>query len=69
MQPAQYWIDHLQLLPHPEGGFYRELYRSSEQIPQAGLPKRFSGPRAVATSIVYMLHSGERSVFHRIQSD
>ncbi len=36
MKPAEYWIDHLHLQPHPEGGFYRETYRSGETIPQTG---------------------------------
>lgn len=69
MQDSQYWIEHLQLLPHPEGGYYRELYRAREVIPQEGLPERFGGPRSMATSIVYLLRAGERSVFHRIRSD
>ena len=69
MQPAQYWIEHLQLVAHPEGGYYRELYRAQEQIPLSGLPSRFTGARSFATSIVYLLRAGERSVFHRIRSD
>ncbi len=69
MQPAAYWIEHLKLLPHPEGGFYRELYRAKETIAAEALPSRFGGQRSIATSIVYMLRHGERSVFHRIKSD
>ncbi len=30
---AGYYINHLNLLPHPEGGFYKEAYRSVESIP------------------------------------
>ena len=69
MQTAEYWIEHLRLLPHPEGGHYRELYRSKEEVAASALPKRFGGPRAMSTSIFYLLRSGERSVFHRIKSD
>ncbi len=69
MQPADYWIEQLQLQAHPEGGYFRELYRSPEMIPASALPARFSGARCFATSIIYMLRRGERSVFHRIQSD
>ena len=38
MQTADYWIHHLKLDPHPEGGFYRETYRSKENIQLCGLP-------------------------------
>ncbi len=38
MEPAEYWIEHLSLQPHPEGGFYRELYRASEDISANALP-------------------------------
>ncbi len=64
-----YWIEQLRLAPHPEGGFYREAYRASEQIPQAGLPERFSGPRSFATSIYFLLGTRDFSAFHRIRSD
>jgi predicted cupin superfamily sugar epimerase len=66
---AQYWIDNLKLLQHPEGGYFREVYRSAETIPQSALPPDFSGARAFATSIYYLLQSGDFSAFHRIRSD
>lgn len=69
MQTADYWIKHLQLTEHPEGGFYRETYRSGEVIPVAGLPCRFSGERNFSTAIYFLLRSNDRSMFHRIQSD
>ncbi|WP_374377746.1 cupin domain-containing protein [Dongia sp.] len=59
----------LQLQPHPEGGFYRETYRATEAIPNAGLPARFHGDRAHSTAIYYLLRAGERSKLHRIKSD
>lgn len=68
-RPAQDWIEQLQLAPHPEGGFFREVYRSAESIPHAALPNRFCGGRAFATSIYYLLQSGDFSAFHRIHSD
>jgi uncharacterized protein len=69
MQPAQFWIEHLQLKAHPEGGFYRETYRSQETIGSGGLPGRFRGDRNFSTAIYFMLRSQDRSVFHRIKSD
>ena len=57
------WITRLELEPHPEGGFFRETYRSTTGVltPQ--------GTRAAATHIYFLLRSGECSHLHRIQSD
>ena len=59
----------LGLAPHPEGGWFREVFRSRERVPREALPKRFPGPRALATSILYLLGTGERSRFHRLRAD
>ena len=59
----------LGLTPHPEGGHYRETYRSAELIVAAHLPARFPGPRCFATAIYFLLAGGERSRLHRIRSD
>lgn len=66
---AQAWIRRLGLRPHPEGGHYRETYRSAEQIAAAHLPRRFGGARTLSTAIYYLLRAGERSALHRIKSD
>jgi predicted cupin superfamily sugar epimerase len=59
----------LGLLRHPEGGWYRETYRSAELIPQAALPERFDGDRSSCTAIYFLLESGDISALHRIKSD
>lgn len=69
MKPASYWIEKYQLLPHPEGGYYAETYRASEQIPKVALPARYHGDRAYSTGIYFLLESHHFSAFHRIQSD
>lgn len=66
---AQYWIDHLRLSPHPEGGFYRQTYRSELTIGQAGLPASFPGDRRAATAIYFLLAGENFSGFHRLRSD
>ena len=66
---AQDWIARLALIRHPEGGWYRETYRSREHVPAAALPSRFGGARVFGTAIYYLLQSGERSALHRIKSD
>ncbi len=62
---AQYWIDRLQLTPHPEGGFYREVYRSDSAVARAEGP----GNRSACTSIYYLLEDADYSGFHRLASD
>ncbi|TKK71506.1 cupin domain-containing protein [Ilyomonas limi] len=66
---AAYFIQHLHLQPHPEGGYFRETYRASEFIKVDALPPRFSGVRPFSTAIYYLLQQGDFSAFHRIQSD
>jgi predicted cupin superfamily sugar epimerase len=53
-------IEELDLKPHPEGGFYKETYRSIESI---------EGERSLMTSIYFLLTSDHVSHFHRIKSD
>lgn len=66
---AQYWIDQLGLIPHPEGGYYRETYRSSLTIAREALPLQFTGPRLVSTAIYFLLDGENFSAFHRLRSD
>jgi predicted cupin superfamily sugar epimerase len=66
---ASDWITALELVPHPEGGFYRETYRASETIALAALPDRFAGERAFSTAIYFLLRSIEVSALHRIRQD
>lgn len=69
MRNAEYWIEKLQLLPHPEGGYFREMYRCADIIPGKALPHRFAGARSFSTAIYFLLKSGQISVLHRIHSD
>jgi hypothetical protein len=66
---AKYWIKQLRLHPHPEGGYYRETYRSPEIIAKADLPKRYKGDRSFATAIYFLLRGNQFSAFHRLKSD
>lgn len=69
MLSAPEWIEALQLRPHPEGGYFRQTYRSSETIAHAHLPARFSGDRSFSTAIYYLLEGKAFSAFHRIRQD
>ncbi|WP_420573148.1 cupin domain-containing protein [Kordia sp.] len=68
-QEIQKLVDSLQLLPHPEGGFYKEVYRSEKMIAKNALPDDFSGDRSYCTSIYFLLTSENFSAFHRIKQD
>ncbi|HPH81418.1 MAG TPA: cupin domain-containing protein [Flavobacteriales bacterium] len=57
-------IEQLNLLPHPEGGYYKETYRS-----KVDLVNDNQQIRQVSTSIYYLLEENDSSHFHRIQSD
>lgn len=69
MSSALYWIEKFQMEKHPEGGYFKETYRSDESIPQHGLPKRFSGDRYFCSQIFYLLEHHEMSKLHRLKSD
>jgi len=62
-------VDALNLQPHPEGGFFRELYRSTENIPAESLPSDYHGARSVSTAIYFLLPGNMISAFHRLRSD
>ena len=55
----------LDLAPHPEGGWFRETWRSAVQC----LPSGYDGPRASATAIHFLLMPGEASAPHVVRSD
>ena len=57
--------ERLDLQPHPEGGWFRETYRSAHAFEPPG----YDGPRAAATAIYFLLHPGERSRWHVVRSD
>jgi len=58
------YIHYLQLLPHPEGGYYKETYRSGEWIEQHALAVRFTGKRSFSTAIYYLIKKGDYSGLH-----
>lgn len=55
----------LGLIPHPEGGYYGELYRSEVTV----YPANGREPRSALTTIYFLLPAGAVSRWHRVQSD
>jgi predicted cupin superfamily sugar epimerase len=66
---AAAWVTALGLIPHPEGGCFRETYRSPEALAAGALPGRFGASRALSTAIYYLLRAGEHSHLHRLHAD
>ncbi|MEO3406157.1 cupin domain-containing protein [Mucilaginibacter sp. CAU 1740] len=62
---AEYYIQTLNLLPHPEGGYYKETFRSTQQVNRTGA----ADVKQACTSIYYLLENDDFSGFHRIASD
>jgi predicted cupin superfamily sugar epimerase len=60
---AERLVERLGLRPHPEGGLYREVFRSQELLE---LPR---GKRAALTAIHFVLPAGAFCAFHRVTSD
>jgi uncharacterized protein len=54
---------------HPEGGYFKEVYRSSEILKRPAIPSRYRGARCFSTSIYFLLPSGTVARLHRIASD
>jgi len=65
MKSASYWVEKLGLLAHPEGGYYKEMYRSETVAGFDG----FTSERNLMTSIFFLLEAGDFSALHRIKSD
>lgn len=60
---AQHLIELLELLPHPEGGYYRETYRSGQLVTADGQQ------RPALTTIYYLMLAGDHSRWHAVDAD
>jgi uncharacterized protein len=66
-EKARYYIQKLELIKHPEGGYFREIYRSGEMF-SIDPPKK-NLKRNASTSIYFLLEGSQKSKFHRLKSD
>lgn len=64
-----YWVEKLELEPHPEGGYYKQTYVSEETVSDKELSVTFNGSRKLYTSIYFLLTDKNVSHFHRLKSD
>jgi len=62
------WIRRLGLAPHPEGGWFRETWRSELTLDVSVLPPGYTGPRSAGTAILFALMPGQQSAWHTVRS-
>jgi uncharacterized protein len=62
------WAQPLDLSPHPEGGWFRETWRSDLTFGQSALPQDYNGPRSAGTAILFLLMPGQQSAWHTVRS-
>jgi len=62
---ADYWIIHLEMAEHPEGGYFRQSFKSDETTTRETSPE----VRSLFTSIYFLLRSENISHFHQLKSD
>lgn len=65
MTPRPPLAEQLDLQPHPEGGWFRETWRSEASVQPPG----YEGQRSLASAIYFLLHRGEESRWHVVRSD
>lgn len=64
MQTVDYWVEKLEMQAHPEGGYFKETYRSTEMV-----INRNGQKRSASTGIYFLITSENFSAFHKIESD
>ncbi len=62
------WARPLDLAPNPEGGWFRQTWRSDLIISQSALPADYTGPRSAGTAILLLLMPGQQSAWHTVRS-
>jgi len=62
------WVQRLDLEPHPEGGWYRETWRSDLTLNASVLPAGYTGSRSAGTAILFVLMPGQQSAWHTVRS-
>jgi predicted cupin superfamily sugar epimerase len=67
--PLKEILTKLDLAPHPEGGFYKETYRSEGFIKKDSLSEIYSGERNYSTCIYFVITSASFSAFHKIHQE
>ena len=62
------WVRQLELRPHPEGGWFRETWRSDLTLDESALPDGYTGARSAGTAILFALMGDQQSAWHTVRS-
>lgn len=60
-------VERFALVPHPEGGYFREVYRSALEVRHPGVPAGTQDRRCAGTLIYFLLSGAQFSAFHRVR--
>ena len=60
-------VERFGLVPHPEGGFFSEVYRSTLTVDHPGIPDKIDAQRSAGTLIYFLLSGDDFSAFHRVR--
>jgi uncharacterized protein len=66
---ADFWIAHLDLAFHPEGGYFKESFRSSHNLGEGQLGAHYPSDRVASTAIYFLVTADRPSRFHRLKTD
>jgi len=69
MEIFKHLIENLNLKEHPEGGFYKEVFRSNLKIKKEFLQLKYKNDRCLFTSIYFLLYGNKFYAFHKLKSD
>lgn len=65
--PVRRIVERFELIPHPEGGYFKEVYRSDLTITHPGVPGPHDATRRAGTLIYFLLQDREFSAWHRVR--
>lgn len=60
-------VEKLDLRPHPEGGFFREVFRAATRVTHPGIPVGHDAVRCGGSLIYFLIEKGDFSAFHRVR--
>ncbi|MFM2376163.1 MAG: hypothetical protein RLZZ165_1260 [Bacteroidota bacterium] len=66
---ADHWMELLGLISHPEGGYFKETYRSGQVVSLPALGGNDAGDRHAGTAIYFLVTADQPSCFHRLGTD
>jgi predicted cupin superfamily sugar epimerase len=58
------WARDLDLMPDPEGGWFKEMWRSDLAVSRSALPSDYTGPRRTGSTILLLPMPGQQSAWH-----